>query len=267
MAEIATLMNLSPRQVSYSLKGIKSWLAQKKIALKVTPGVGVILEASQQQTHQLEYEFGAKSGLQLILSAGQRQQLLTLLLLTASEPLILVQLQQLAQISRATTLKDLDEIEAWLVGWGMVLLRKPNFGIQVEAIGLVRQQALAALVWGETPFGESLTAMSYSDGLEFSLKTDAGLLPLVQRANQILNGWSTTRVTGQVAYAENHLGGRFTDDAVLHLTLALAILTERVQGGHHLELDADMLAWLQTLAVWPVARMISLRIGWHPSGE
>jgi mannitol operon transcriptional activator len=122
-----------------------------------------------------------------------------LLLLTASEPLILIQLQQLVQISRATTLKDLDEIEAWLVGWGMALLRKPNFGIQVEAIELVRQQALAALVWGETPFGESLTAMSYIDGLEFSLKTDAGLLPLVRRANQILSGWSTTRVTGQVA--------------------------------------------------------------------
>jgi mannitol operon transcriptional activator len=67
MAEIATLMNLSPRQVSYSLKGIKSWLAQKKISLKVTPGVGVLLEASQLQTHQLENEFGAKSSLQLIL--------------------------------------------------------------------------------------------------------------------------------------------------------------------------------------------------------
>ncbi len=131
-AEIATLMNLSPRQVNYSLKGIKNWLAQQKIPLKVTPGVGVMLEASRQQTYQLEHEFGAKSGIQLILSAGQRQQLLTLLLLTAGEPLILVQLQQLAQVSRATTLKDLDEIEAWLVGWGMAVLRKPNFGIQVE---------------------------------------------------------------------------------------------------------------------------------------
>ncbi len=109
--------------------------------------------------------------------------------------------------------------------------------------------------------------MSYSDGLEFSLKTDAGLLPLVQRANQILNGWSTTRVTGQVAYAENQLGGRFTDDAVLHLTLVLAILTERVQSGYHLEVDPGTRSWLQTLPVWPVARMISLRIGWHPSGE
>jgi transcriptional antiterminator len=95
MAEIATLMNLSPRQVSYSLKGIRSWSAQKKIPLKVKPGVGVMLEASRQQTHQLEHEFGAKSGLQLILSAGQRQQLLTLLLLTG------LPVESLAQIAAA----------------------------------------------------------------------------------------------------------------------------------------------------------------------
>lgn len=261
------MMKLSPRQVNYSLKGVNTWLAEKGIALKVTPGVGVELDCSPEQTRLLLNEIGAKSRLQLVLTAGQRQQLLSLILITASEPLILMQIQRLAEISRATILKDLDEIEAWLGEWGITLVRKPNFGIQVEAPELACQQALAALIWGETPFGASLTSMTHNAGLIFSLKADANLLPIVQRANQILGGWKTQRATSQVAYAEEQLGGRYIDDAVLHLSLSLAILTARVQSGHHLDVQGNHLDWLQSQPVWPVAKAISKRIGWPQNGE
>ena len=266
-AEIATTLNLSPRQVNYSLKGINSWLAQQQISLKVTPGVGVELECAPEQTRLLQKEISSKSSLQLVLTAGQRQQLLSLILLTANEPLILDQIRALTQISRATILKDLDDIETWLGEWGIKLVRKPNFGVQVEASELTCQQALAALIWGETPFGQSLTTMTHNAGLIFSLKADANLLPIVQRANQILGGWKIQRVTGLVAYAEEQLGGRYTDDAVLHLSLALAILNVRVQSGHHLDVQDNHLDWLRLNPIWPVANTISKRIGWPQNGE
>jgi len=261
------MLKLSPRQVNYSLKGVNTWLAGKRISLKVTPGVGVELDCSPEQTRLLLDEIGAKSRLQLVLTAGQRQQLLSLVLLNASEPLILMQIQRLAEISRATILKDLDEIEAWLGEWSITLVRRPNYGIQIEAPELACQQAMAALIWGETPFGEPLTSMTHNAGLVFSLKADASLLPIVQRANQILGGWKTQRATSQVAFAEEQLGGRYIDDAVLHLSLALAILTARVQSGHHLDVQGNHLDWLQTQPVWPVAQAISRRIGWPQNGE
>lgn len=264
-AEIASQMSISPRQVSYSLIGVKSWLAQQNIALKATPGVGVELECSPEQCHALQHEISSPSTLQLILSAGQRQQLLVLLLLTHNdEPLLLQQLQQLSQLSRATILKDLDEIEAWLPAWGIALVRKPNFGVVVDAGELNLQQALAALVWAETPFSDPIAEMSHAEGLVFALEKDIDLLPIVAEAGKIFEKWSTQRVVGQVAYAEEQLGGRFTDDAVLHLSLALAILAQRVQSGHHLEVDPASLEWLKTLPVWNVARTISKRLGWHP---
>ena len=266
-AEIATKMNLSSRQVNYSLKGVKTWLAQQRIPLNVTPGVGIELNCTPEQSLKLQHEFDSKSNLQLILSAGQRQQLIALILLSSDEPWILSQLQQLAWISRATILKDLDEVESWLNSWQMNLIRKPNFGIIIDTGELSRQQALAALMWGDIPFSEPLTEMTHAQGLLFLLEADTDLLPIVEYANNILKYWNTQRVVGQVAYAEEQLGGRFTDDAVLHLTLVYAILTARVQNGHHIEVDVDTLKWLQTLPVWPVARMISKRIGWHPSGE
>jgi mannitol operon transcriptional antiterminator len=258
-------MALSPRQVTYSLTGVKSWLAQQNIALKVTPGVGVELDCSLEQTGSLQAEISSKSSIQLILSAGQRQQLLALLLLTHSdEPILLQSLQLLAQISRATLLKDLDEIDTWLSDWQITLVRKPNFGFLITAREQARQQALAALAWGETPFSDPLVEMTYADGLVFTLQDDAGLLPIVAHAAQILEQWNTQRLVGLAAYAEQQLGVRFTDDAVLHLSLALAILTDRVRTGHHIQVEESTLAWLKRLPVWPVARTITKKLGWRP---
>lgn len=268
-AEIATQLSISPRQVTYSLIGIKSWLAQQKISLKITPGVGVELERSPEQASALHREIASKSKLQLILTPGQRQQQIALLLLSRSDdPILLQRLQQLLQVSRATVLKDLDEIETWLAEWRISLVRKPNFGVMVTAHELTLQQALAALLWAETPFSDPLFEMTYADGPVFALKADAALLPIVALTNQFLERLNTQVVLGQVAYAEQQLGGRFTDDAVLHLSLALAILADRVHGGRHLvmndeKIDSGTLAWLKTQPVWRVSQAIAKRLGWR----
>lgn len=268
--EIATRLSISTRQVSYNLAGVRSWLAHRDIPLKVTPGVGVSLECSSELTHTLEREVASQSRYQLILTPGQRQQQLALLLLSRSGNPILVQyLQHLLQVARATVLKDLDEISLWLADWRVQLVRKPNFGVMVAGEELILQQALAALLWAETSFEDPLVEMTYADGPVFALKADAELLPIVAEANKILTRLNTQRVLGQVAYAEEQLGGRFTDDAVLHLSLALAILADRVRSGRNLEvdgetIDAATLAWLQALPVWEVARTIARRLGWTP---
>ena len=112
--ELANRLNLSPRKVSYSLKGIRVWLKQHHQDLKVYPGVGFAIAVSPEQARALNKEINLHSGVQIVLSVSQRQQLLALFLLTKSEPFILSQLEQIAQVSRMTLLKDLDEIENWL---------------------------------------------------------------------------------------------------------------------------------------------------------
>jgi mannitol operon transcriptional antiterminator len=231
--------------------------------------VGVELERSPEQANTLQREIASTSRLQLILTPGQRQQLIVLHLLTRSDdPILLGRLQNLLQVSRATALKDLDEIEPWLAEWRIELVRKPNFGVMVTARELTLQQALAALLWAETPFSDPLFEITYADGPVFALEADASLLPIVAHTNQFLERLNTKVVLGQVAYAEEQLGGRFTDDAVLHLSLALAILADRVHGGRHLvledeKIDNSTLAWLKTLPVWRVAQAIARRLGWR----
>jgi hypothetical protein len=214
--ELARLLHITPRQVNYSMKGVKVWLKQNGRDLAVLPGVGFAVNLTNDQAQALFQKISLLSEVQIVLSVSQRQQLLALFLLTRTDPVILAQLEQISHVSRMTILKDLDEIEAWLREQHITLIRKPHFGIQVSGAEHNCQQALAELPWGETSLSaDPVTIISHSDGLKFNLQGDAQLLPLVGSINRYLANLHIRRAISLVAKAEEQLGGRFTDDAVL----------------------------------------------------
>lgn len=270
--ELAKRLNITPRQVNYSMKGVRVWLKQNGQDLSVLPGVGFAVNLTPEQTHALIQKINVHSGVQIVLSVSQRQQLLALFLLSSPEPLILAQLEQVSHVSRMTILKDLDEIEEWLSEQNILLIRKPHFGVQVSGGEHECQQALARLLWGETLLSsDPITRITHAEGLKFNLRGDARLLPLVARVNEYLSALKMRRALGLVAKAEEQLGGRFTDDAVLHLALVFAIKAKRVQAGCRLDLDGPLLETIQASDIWPVAAYVADRLGreanssWRPS--
>jgi mannitol operon transcriptional antiterminator len=262
IAQLAQQTHLSSRQVNYRLKPVKAWLAQYQVVLKATPGVGLEIECPPAQRHHLLQTLNTSPDFQLILTAGQRQQLFALHLLTSPEPLILNWLQYSAAVSRTTVLKDLDLLEPWAASFGLTLIRKPNYGLEFHGTELARRQALTALLWGDIPFEEPLLTMRHGQGLTFSL-ADIPSLPIIQYTNKLLQPLNTQAAFGWVAYAEAQLGGRFTDDAVLYLALALAIQAERANRGHFLQGDPATLIWLHEQKVWAVAADVSGHIWSH----
>src|SRR5688572_18389929 len=260
--ELAKLLHITPRQVNYSIKGVKVWLKHHGQDLNVLPGVGFSVNLTADQMRTLVQKINILSNVQIVLSVSQRQQLLALFLLTRAEPVILAQLEQVSNVSRMTILKDLDEIEDWLQGQDIRLIRKPHFGIQVSGAEHNCQQALAELLWGEADFStDPVTAVTHSEGLKFNLQRDARLLPLVGEVDKYLSGLQLRRTIGLVAKAEEQLGGRFTDDAVLHLALVFAIMSSRFQSGKHLNVEDELVVSLQTARMWPVASYVANRLG------
>ncbi len=261
-AELAERLGLTPRQVSYSLKGLGPWLGERDFELRVTPGVGVVLGGSEAEHRQLQVELEAEEHIEIVLDAARRRQLIALILLTADEPMILYQLQRLAGVSRTTVLRDLDEMTPWL-GPNVTLERRPNYGVSVAGAEWNRRQVLAGMLWNDRSPGPAITAITYHDGLVFPLGRDARFLPLVERAQAIVQRIDLKRAFGHVAYAEAQLGGRFTDDALLYLALVLAIQADRVRQGNGVRVDADLLRQLQVSPVWGVAMQIARRLGWR----
>ena len=267
-ADMADELQLTPRQVNYGLKGLRGWLAQRDVVLATTPGVGAQLNCSAEMCRVLTNELTNGDHIQLVLSIEQRQRLIALTLLVADEPIILYQLQQGAQLSRTTVLKDLDVIAEWLNSCGLELDRRPNYGVEVNGPEQLKRQALAALLWGQTILGKPITNIDFANGLTFDMGVDAGLLPIVESAGITISKWDLERASYFLTYAETQLGGRFSDDAVLYLALVLAIQAERILSGHVAnEIDAEVLSWLQTLNVWPTAAYVSRNLGRQVGGN
>ncbi|MGC9358406.1 MAG: BglG family transcription antiterminator, partial [Anaerolineae bacterium] len=254
LAEIGATLNLSPRQVSYRLKGVKIWLEQRDIALEAKPGVGYELDCSAEERDSLLKELNARSTFDLVLNAGERQQLLALKMLISEEPFILKQLEYLMDSSRATILKDMDVVEGWLADFPLLLDRRPNYGFSIEGGEIARRQAIVALLWGDTPFSDlQLLKISYNEGLVFSLSDEAEFSPLLQQVNEQVQKWDVNPAFEWVAQAEAQMGGRFADNAVLHIALALAVQQERVQAGKICRCSEEDLEWLKSQPVWTIA--------------
>ncbi len=255
--DLAAQMRLTPRQVSYGLKGVKHWLTERNVEIAITPGVGIELNCSESEANRLLEDIVSSTKMQLVLSVEERQQLLALILLVADAPMFLAELEELAQVSRSTISKDLDVIEAWAEQHGMKMTRRQNFGVEFEGGERLHQEMITALLWGETLLGKALTEITHKRGLVFSLHQDASLLPLVEHSDKAIQAWNMNRVFAQVAFAEAQLGGRFTDDAVLHLALVFAIQTDRISKGYHLDISQENVVWMKSLPVWSIARVVA----------
>lgn len=246
-------LHVTPRQVHYSLREIKAWLAHRHTTIQHTPGVGIQIICPADQRRRLLVELGSQARFQLVLTAGQRQQLVALQILSACVPITLSQIQDDLAVARATALKDLDQVESWLAGFGLQIARRQHRGCWVEGPELARRQALSALIWGDVPSDWPIMAVQHGRGIVFSFAQDASLLPLIGKTNALVRAWDVQSAFPQLSWAEAELGGRFTDEALLYLTLAVVIQTQRIRQGQIVACDAETLRWLQAQVAWPVA--------------
>lgn len=260
IADIGTEMGLTARQVGYNLKTVKQWLAQYKIPLKTLPGIGVMVECSVAERTDLLKKLDMQSSFRVVLTASQRRQLMVINLLKEDIPVNLSVLQDELEVSRTTILSDLEPAAVWLAQFELTLIRRQNYGIAIEGTELSKRQALTALLWGHEALGDPLITISHKKGLIFSLANAGGALPAIERVVQLLNQWDIRTALEWVACAEAELGGRFTDDTVLYLSLGLAVQGQRVRANQRLHCAAETVQWLQNRPVWPVATKLGSRM-------
>jgi mannitol operon transcriptional antiterminator len=252
-AALGRELQLSAHQVHYGLREVRSWLGRRQAELRNTRGVGIELLCPPERRGSLLAELTSQPAFQLIVTAGQRQQLLAFQLLTSGGPQILGQFQEDLAVARATVLKDLEAVEPWLGQFQLAVARRQHRGLWVEGPELARRQALAALLWGAVPFDRPVMALRDGEALAFTLAHDAPLLPLAGAVNDLLAELQLPRAHRLVARAEAALGGRFAEESVGELALALAIQLQRVGRGLTVAWDDATLAWARSQAIWPLA--------------
>ncbi|RME82842.1 MAG: hypothetical protein D6775_09710 [Caldilineae bacterium] len=260
-SELGARLQLSSRQVQYSLRGVSGWLAVRGLVLLAQPGVGMTVKGSDSQKRAALQALLEGKNQNMPLSGPRRRRLLALQLLIADQPLILYQLQQAARASRRVILADLDHLAAWLPEHRLALKKRRNYGVWVDGSEKDKRQALAALIWGDLPEADGMISVSYGKGIAFA----ASELPpckLVDTARQWLKALDVKATLRHVARAETQMSSRFSDDGALALALAFAIQRQRVRQGQLAEPPPEAISWLRELPLWEVAAALAERMSW-----
>ncbi len=244
--ELADRYHLSTRSIRYDLDEIAKLCEDLPVRL-IRQRNGVWLDGEPDAKAHLLEQLRQSCVLSTVAVSELRLHRLLSVLLTAEQPIVVKQIQDLLEASPRTVYADMDKAESWLVGLGLQLTRKPHYGAKVEGSELLRRYACFKLLImacqrvedldlcdGPDSFCERLTAQVDSHVLEGFLDV-ADLVQIVQ----LLGGTVRQRP--------------HTSPWWRKVALYAAVALKRVKRGHQVVLTKSNVKQLQETSEYAFA--------------
>jgi mannitol operon transcriptional antiterminator len=227
--DIARELNLTSRMVRSSLAPAEGWLQEGQITLKKVPGEGFSLvgsrEARQNLTRMIrDYDLPLPW-----LSTTERLQVLLLTLFFADKPPQIKQLQQTLNLSRTTTIKVMDSTEEWLRGFGLELIRRPNYGCMISGDERDWREAVISLLQ-ESAGDARLLALfqGIKTVVDVSTRTKTSLEDALQKVWMRLD---ISLIKLLILPIEHDFEGTLSDQAYIKFFIYLAVAIYRNRIG------------------------------------
>jgi len=143
-ADLADQLGVSVRTVHRDLRPAAEFLGLRGLALVRQAGRGLRIEGTTNARERaLEDLSGADSA---SLTPERRRVSLVRSLLGADEPVKLRALASRLKVSVGTVSRELDGVEDWLAGFGLSLVRKRGYGVEVRGAEADLRRAMSRLI-------------------------------------------------------------------------------------------------------------------------
>ena len=230
-AEIANSLGVSTKMVRYRLDRVAAWLEAHDVSLHKEYGMGIWLEGEPSAFEQLEDHLKEINGYELILTPKQRQQILIFTLIQEDQPVIAKKLELTLGISRSTLFSDLDRAAEWLRDYGIELIRKPGFGIQLNGREGDKRQALVDLVIDHLEQDKLMYAL-FGGSQNVSLSNPAFISIASSPIVIFLNSLQTSLAYQILTNIEEQAEIQFSDYSTLIVLLHICVMIVRIAQGH-----------------------------------
>ncbi|HET7478201.1 MAG TPA: BglG family transcription antiterminator [Rubrobacteraceae bacterium] len=253
---IAERLGVSARTVHRELQPASEFLDSHGLTLLRQAGRGVSVEGAPQARER------ALSALREMGSVGltpeERRLSLLCTMLAADQPIKLRALASGLDVAVGTVSRDLDEVEEWLTGFRLSLLRKRGYGVEVVGDEGDRRRAMSRLIFEN--LDESRLFLRPEDLRE---EDSTPVREPGRVADQLMGMIGEDRLRRVEALTENVVASlpySIADSAFVSMSVHVALMVERRLQGGEIEMDEEILQRLRNTEEYEYARRLAADI-------
>ena len=254
-SEIAEKLQVSNKTVVRQLGSVEKILVQYNLSLERKTGRGMRVIGAPEDKERLLSLIAEKVNTRHEYSPAERCNIILSQLLKSQEPIKLIALSQLLNVTDATISNDLDKIEPWIRKMNMNLVRKPGLGVYLEGLEKDIRKAIISHIY-ENIHEQDILNLLYSKKKktnELTSDADKFLLDLVDK-NIIQKVEEAVKATMQ--QQKSSLSMNAFSGLVVHLTLAV----QRLLKGETIKIDAAFLGKIKQKKEFKLAENIGENI-------
>lgn len=255
VADLARRLGVSPRTVHRELAPASDYLNSHGLTLVRQAGRGVRVEGTTDSRERaLEGLRGAGS---VESTPEERRLSLLRMLLDAGEPVKLRVLAREVKVSVGTVGRDLDGVEDWLADFGLSLLRKRGYGVEVRGSEGDFRRAMGRLILQNLDEAALLPRPQGPGGRPAGQDG-----PLIRgRLMGMIDKDRLRAVEALTAVAVERLPYAIADSAFVNLSVHVALMVERLLMGREIEVGDEILQRLRRTVEYEHARILAGAIG------
>lgn len=248
--EIADDLNVSLKTITRQLADVEKILGSHDLYLERKTSKGMRLLGSKQDKLKLLELLEVKK--QHEYTPIERQNIILSHLLKSQEPIKLLSLARLLNVTEATISNDLDKIEPKLKEMNIQMIRRQGLGIYLEGLEKDIRKAIISHIYESLHNGNILEVLQKASKNKIKTDADKFLLDLVDK--NIIH--KVEKAVEQGLKDKRMLLNQDFSGLIVHLTLAV----QRLLNGDIIKIDENFLKKLESTAEFKIAEDISINI-------
>lgn len=237
--ELADQIDVSERTIHRDLKNIEPLLKEFQLDLVKRAGIGIKIVGNDTNLHELRIAIQKQDYKEY--TPDERMMVALCTLLDHQEPIKLLTLANDLGVTTATISHDLDKMEPFVQEYGLTLIRRRGYGIELVGSEEAKRKAIRSLISDQFDVPDFLRMVRESIERKSTNKIDTiseRLLGLVQKEKLIIIENLINQINARLPYP-------LADSSYVGLVVHLALAIERIQRGENITIKNEYLIQLK----------------------
>jgi mannitol operon transcriptional antiterminator len=252
--ELADSIDVSVRTIHRDLKGVEDILKGYNLKLIKKSGKGIQVAGNPSDLDDVRLLLFNLSHNEY--TPEERQTMIFCALLEATEPIKLIALANDLNVTIATVSADLNKLDERLSSFGLSLIRKRGYGVEVFGSETAKRRAMSKIISQNVNEFELLSLVRENIQKKTTQQVNSAserLLGLVEKKKLLIVEKVIEEINKELSYA-------IADSAYMGLVVHLALALERIIQGENIQIDQKYLESLKETLEYKAAEKIIMKL-------